>query len=98
MCILCDHGTLEMLTAPLESLTAGRIAEAKRRGVGSGGGGGSGGGNRVAVVVRRRTGPHDPGDQWLGLHPLRLPAVLPAGDFTLAVAGMRSGGTATIAQ
>ena len=30
MCILCDHGTLEILTLPLESLTSGRIAEAVR--------------------------------------------------------------------
>lgn len=30
MCILCDHGTLELLTAPLESLSPGRIAEAVR--------------------------------------------------------------------
>ena len=30
MCILCDHGTLELLTTPLESLSHGRIAEAVR--------------------------------------------------------------------
>lgn len=30
MCILCDHGTLELLTAPLDSLAPGRIAEAVR--------------------------------------------------------------------
>lgn len=30
MCILCDHGTLELLTAPLESLPHGRVAEAIR--------------------------------------------------------------------
>ena len=30
MCILCDHGTLELLTVPLESLSSGRIAEAVR--------------------------------------------------------------------
>lgn len=30
MCILCDHGTLELLTAPLESLAPGRVAEAVR--------------------------------------------------------------------
>ena len=30
MCILCDHGTLELLTTPLESLTHGRISEAVR--------------------------------------------------------------------
>jgi hypothetical protein len=30
MCILCDHGTLELLTVPLESLTQGRVAEAVR--------------------------------------------------------------------
>ena len=30
MCILCDHGTLEALTAPLESLSPGRVADAVR--------------------------------------------------------------------
>jgi hypothetical protein len=30
MCILCDHGTLELLTAPLESLSRGRVGEAVR--------------------------------------------------------------------
>lgn len=30
MCILCDHGTLDLLTAPLESLSQGRVAEAVR--------------------------------------------------------------------
>lgn len=30
MCILCDQGTLELLTVPLASLTQGRIAEAVR--------------------------------------------------------------------
>lgn len=30
MCILCDHGTLEALTAPLESLPPGRISDAVR--------------------------------------------------------------------
>jgi len=30
MCILCDHGSLELLTAPLDSLPSGRVAEAVR--------------------------------------------------------------------
>ena len=30
MCILCDHGSLELLTVPLESLSSGRLAEAVR--------------------------------------------------------------------
>lgn len=30
MCILCDHGTLELLTVPLEQLAPGRLAEAVR--------------------------------------------------------------------
>ncbi len=30
MCILCDHGTLELLTTPLERLAPGQLAEAVR--------------------------------------------------------------------
>lgn len=30
MCILCDHGTLELLTSPLEHLAPGQLAEAIR--------------------------------------------------------------------
>lgn len=30
MCILCDHGTLELLTLPLEQLAPGRLADAVR--------------------------------------------------------------------
>lgn len=30
MCILCDHGTLEVLTAPLERLSPGRLGDAVR--------------------------------------------------------------------
>lgn len=30
MCILCDHGTLELLTAPLDGFVAGQLADAVR--------------------------------------------------------------------
>src|SRR5690606_41932430 len=30
MCILCDHGSLELLTTSLESLSPGRLSEAVR--------------------------------------------------------------------
>src|SRR5688500_8123341 len=30
MCILCDHGTLELLTTPLERFTAGQLGDAIR--------------------------------------------------------------------